>query len=335
MFDMYEIDPTITLLDGLHKSKITYGDFLTQSISTTYMTIIGNPPYVKTSKGNLYLDFIRKCFRLLRDDGELIFIVPSDFLKLTSSAILLNEMLSQGTFSHIIHPDREDLFTHAAIDIIIFRYCRNPALTNLVIYNDQVKYLINTNGIITFSDDASDANNSKKIPLSNYFNCYVGMVTGKESVFKNSEFGNINLLNNKDKRENYILIDKFPTQNEALNNYLNSQKEALINRSIRKFNENNWFEWGALRNVSTIKREMSKPCIYVNNLSRNKEIAFVDKVSYFGGGLLMLIPNQPVDLVKMTAYLNSDRFRRDYTYSGRFKIGQRQLINSLCKFSQI
>ena len=80
---------------------------------------------------------------------------------------------------------------------------------------------------------------------------------------------------------------------------------------------------------------MSKPCIYVNNLSRNNEIAFVDKVSYFGGGLLMLIPNQPVDLVKMTAYLNSDMFRRDYTYSGRFKIGQRQLINSLCNFSQI
>ena len=39
-----------------------FGDFLSQKINIKYTTIIGNPPYVKTKTGNLYLDFIKKCY---------------------------------------------------------------------------------------------------------------------------------------------------------------------------------------------------------------------------------------------------------------------------------
>ena len=57
-FDMYEIDNNIKLLDNIPKDKVVYGDFMEQSITKTYKTIIGNPPYVRTKKGNLYIDFI-------------------------------------------------------------------------------------------------------------------------------------------------------------------------------------------------------------------------------------------------------------------------------------
>ena len=56
-FDMYEIDYNIKLLEGIPKTVI-YNDFLKQNISKTYTTIIGNPPFVRTQKGNLYIDFI-------------------------------------------------------------------------------------------------------------------------------------------------------------------------------------------------------------------------------------------------------------------------------------
>ena len=100
-FDMYEIDTKIKLLENIDKNNIIYGDFLKEKITKTYKTIIGNPPYVKTKKRNLYIDFIEKCYNLLDDDGELIFIIPSDFFKLTSASKLLNTMMINGTFTHI------------------------------------------------------------------------------------------------------------------------------------------------------------------------------------------------------------------------------------------
>ena len=57
-FDMYEIDPTIQVLDKIQKDAVIYGDFINQPITKIYRTIIGNPPYIRTKKGNLYIDFI-------------------------------------------------------------------------------------------------------------------------------------------------------------------------------------------------------------------------------------------------------------------------------------
>lgn len=62
IFDMYEIDTNIDFLNTINKKNIIFGDFLKKKINKTYDTIIGNPPYVKTSKGNLYIDFIEKCY---------------------------------------------------------------------------------------------------------------------------------------------------------------------------------------------------------------------------------------------------------------------------------
>ena len=104
-FDMYQIDTTIKILDGIDTKNIIYCDFMKQKIVKSYKTIIGNPPYIKKrNTRNLYIDFIEKCYNLLNDNGELIFIVPSDFFKLTSSSKLLNNMINNGTFTHIFHP---------------------------------------------------------------------------------------------------------------------------------------------------------------------------------------------------------------------------------------
>ena len=321
--DMYELDNNIVMLEGIEKEKIVYGDFMQQNINTKYETIIGNPPYVKTKKGNLYIDFIDKCYHLLENNGELIFIVPSDFLKLTSAVKIIKEMMLNGTFTHIIHPNKENLFKNASIDVIVFRYCKNKSLPKKTLLNDTVKYLIHTDGLITFSDTLE----TQQHLFKDYFKVAVGMVTGKESVYKNDELGNIQLLNKKNVRDNYILIKTFPTGKEKLDNYLENNKEILINRKIKKFDESNWFEWGAPRNVKLIEDNIGKDCIY--NLTRQEEVAFIDKVQYFGGALLMLLPKEEIDLKKVVSYLNSERFKKNFTYSGRFKIGHRQLSNSL------
>ena len=325
IFDMYEIDKEIKLLDNIQQDKIIYGDFMTQKITKTYKTIIGNPPYIRTKKGNLYIDFIEKCYYLLdNDDGELIFIVPSDFLKLTSSSTILNIMMINGTFTHIYHPHNEKMFKNACIDIIIFRYCKNKLIQKKVLYNDKLLYITNNNGLITFNEEI----NNNTIIFNDYFDIYVGLVNGKEEVYKNEELGNIEVLNGENKINKYIYIEKFPCENDKINEYLLKFKKELIERKIRKFNENNWFEWGAPRNIKTINNNMGKECIYIYNLTRKSNIAFIGKVNYFGGGLLILIPKNPCNLYNIVSYINSDKFKNNFIFSGRVKIGHRQICNS-------
>jgi adenine-specific DNA-methyltransferase len=324
-FDSYEIDDTIDFLG----SPPIIADFLTYDVIGSYDTIIGNPPYVKTKTGNLYMDFIKKCVSLLKVSGELIFIVPSDFLKLTCARNMINEMMLAGTFTDIIHPNNENLFENATIDVIIFRYCKSDILEKKTQYNGVEKHIINTNGIITFS-----ITNPENLSLfSEYFDIYVGMVSGKEEVFKNAEYGNVDILNAKNKVDKYILINEFPTENHALNEYLGLNKDALISRKIKKFNEKNWFEWGALRNYKTIENNLGKDCVYITSLTRANEVCFAGKVQYFGGNLVIMIPKQKINLDKLVDYINSAEFKDNYIYSGRFKIGHNQLSNCLFNVS--
>lgn len=336
IFDMYEIDKNIKVLDSIKVEDINYYDFLEINIEKKYKTIIGNPPYVKTNKGNLYIDFIKKCYKLLEYNGELIFIIPSDFFKLSHSHKLINNMINNGTFTHIIHPHNEKLFEEANIDVLIFRYYKNKELTNKILYNNLEKYIINNGGILTFNDINIDINQYKKI--NEYFDIYVGIVSGKEDIYKNSEYGNIKILNGENKEDTYILIKEFPTTNKNLNKYLLENKDILINRKIRKFTEQNWFEWGALRNfekiTNIINTEPDKRCIYIHNLTRKENVAFIDKINYLGGNLLILIPKTNINIDLLLNYFNSNDFKKKYTYSNRFKIGHKELSNHLFEFSK-
>jgi adenine-specific DNA-methyltransferase len=324
-FDMYEIDKSIVLLDGIDKENVMYVDFLKQNITINYKTIIGNPPYVKTKTGNLHIDFTEKCFGLLEDNGELIFIVPSDFLKLTSSGKLLEKMMLNGTFTDIYHPNKENLFTNASIDVMIFRYCKNKTLEKIVNFNNISKHINYNNGFIVFSDEKK--NDSMKL-ISDYFDILVGQVSGNESVLKNAEFGNIDVLNDENLMNKYIKIDEFPTDNSYLNDYLIKHKDVLISRGIRKFTEKNWFEFGLLRNCRSIENYSGNKCIYIKNITRQNTVAFLGNVSYFGGGLIMLHPKRHINIVNVVEYLNSFTFKENFLFSGRFKIGHRQIFNS-------
>jgi adenine-specific DNA-methyltransferase len=323
-FDMYEIDCKITLLDKIQKDKVIYCDFIKQSITKKYKTIIGNPPYIRTKKGNIYIDFIEKCYNLLDNNGELIFIVPSDFLKLTSASKLLNNMMNNGTFTHIFHPHNENMFENASIDIIIFRYCKNNSIDKKVLYNDKLLYIINSDGLITFNEE--EENNI--VMFKDYFDIYVGIVSGKDEIYKNKELGNIDILTSENKYEKYIYIENYPCANDKINKYLLENKNELLTRKIRKFNENNWFEWGAPRNITTINKNIGKKCIYIYNLTRRQNISFLGEVNYFGNNLIILIPKKNCNLENIILYLNSEKFKKNFMFSGRFKIGHRQISNS-------
>jgi len=329
IIDMYEIDPSIKFLKTIDRSKITFGDFLKQNILKTYQTIIGNPPYVKKSHGNLYIEFIEKCYNLLAENGELIFIVPSDLFNLSHARRLLNNMMDSGVFTHIFHPHNEKLFENASIDVLIFRYCKNKYLPKTTLHNGDIKYIINSSGYITFVDEILETTK-----ISNYFDVYVGLVSGKDSVFRNETIHNMRILTAENTYSNYIYIEKFPSDNLIIDEYLLRNKQSLLDRKIRNFNESNWFEFGAPRNIKTIREFLNSPCIYMYNLTRKNKISFAGRVDYFGGNLIMLKPKQEYS-DGLLDYFNSDEFKNKFIFSGRFKIGHNQLLNAQIPIEKI
>jgi len=320
----YELDVTVKpVVTFSNEQTIVYGDFTKQHVEGQFSTIIGNPPYVKQTSGNLYIKFIELCYGLLLDGGELIFIVPSDFIKLTSASALISTMTKNGSFTDFLFPNDERLFIDASIDVLVFRY-QKGLITNKTVVNGLNKICNVSNGIITFSDLVVTGQQ-----LSDLFHVYVGLVSGRDEVYR-VPIGNVSVLNDKDKADKYSFVDSYPSGNGVIDAHLLLHKTALMERRIKNFNEKNWFEWGAPRNIKTINSNLGSQCIYIQNLSRRQEVAFIDKVQYFGGGLLCLMPKEGVglDVVKKTvAFLNSVEFQKDYIYSGRFKIGHKQISN--------
>lgn len=321
----YELDTNVKpVVDFNHFQTSIYGDFTKQTIVEKYKTIIGNPPYVKQKTGNLYIKFIELCYNYLDDDGgELIFIVPSDFIKLTSASSIINKMTENGSFTDFLFPHDEKLFDGASIDVVVFRYEKGITTKTAIVNGSQVFCNVNK-GIITFSEVEVVGTQ-----IDADFNVYVGLVSGKDEVYR-APIGNIDILNDKDRVEKYIFTESFPTNNALIDSHLQAHKPELISRKIKKFSEKNWYEWGAPRNITTIRKNWGKPCIYVRNMTRNKEVAFIGTVQYFGGSLLCLIPKtDAVDIQKTVRYINSETFQKDYMYSGRFKIGHKQISTAI------
>lgn len=325
----YELDnkikPVVTFSEA---QTVTYGDFIKEKVPGKFKTIIGNPPYVKKQGSlNLYLQFIEKCVDLLDVDGELIFIVPSDFLKLTSAAKVLRKMVDAGSFTDFLYPDNEKLFEESVVDVVVFRYQRDLKSTVCLRNGLAVSWRFNE-GIVTFAPAvavAATATAPQTKAIGDLFDCYVGFVSGRDTVFC-SDLGDLELLCDKDKVRKYIYVTAYPSGNTAVDDYLKTHKTALMERKIRKFNDSNWFEWGAIRNRGAVVERLGKPCIYVRTMTRQGVVAFAGVVQFFGGGLLCLVPKTDgLDLSPIVALLNSGDIKKDYIYSGRFKIGQKQV----------
>lgn len=303
-----------------------------------YSTVIGNPPFVKLknveketikllpekirSNGNLYYYFIKYGISVLEHSGELIFIVPKEWLYNTSSQFLRNYLQEIGGFTHFIDCGEEKLFDDADVpSLCIFRF--------EVGYRGKVKYYNNIDSYnygnfeyrntqygntITFTNRESKINK-----ISDFFEVKVGLVSGNENIFKiigdhNFEEVGIKNMISTDKNyheylflESYNNIDEIPPQ---IREYLLSNKDKLMSRKIKKFTSKNWWKYGAIRNIEIMMSDRKR--IYGLMKTRNEYPFWVgDPNSLFSGGVFALFLKDGVnlDLYKVVDYLNSIEFK--------------------------
>ena len=332
-----ELDDTLTsIFKDDDNIGVDFCDYLSFNTTKRFATIVGNPPYFKLKAKdnknpdtilkctNIYVAFIEKAYHMLNDDGELIFIIPSDFFKLTSACKLKELMIKSGSFTHVFHPHEENLFEKASQDVIVFRYQKGHK-TNKTMYNNEPYIMTCSQGNIYF--ESATSIQYERVKLCDIFDIKVGMVSGAEKIFANEEFGNISILTSGGLKTE-ILIDKIPADGTELHSYFVLHKKNLIERKIKKFNEDNWFQWGCLRNLKFMDAELGKPCVYAKAITRNKNVFTIGTVQHYDGSLLCMFPKNPVvaqKLDEITKYLNTDDFLHNFLYSGRYKVGQKTL----------
>ncbi len=299
-------------------------DFFDYPADNKFDTIIGNPPYVrfqdilKTTKQklnlrnfdkrtNLYLFFIEKAIKHLNPHGELIFITPRDFLKATSS-IKLNEFIyKNGTITDLIDLGDKKVFGDYTPNCIIWRFEKDNFSRKTSTY----KEFILSNGQLLFT------NNSYPVKFSDIFFVKVGAVSGADKIFQNDKLGNVDFVcsytakTGKTKRMIY----------GCNNSYLEKFKDKLISRKIKKFDENNWQEWGRKY------YESDKNRIYVNCKTRNNKPFFVHESNCYDGSVLAIfLINQDLDVTKMCDELNKvDWFELGFVCDGRYIFSQKSL----------
>jgi len=334
-----EFDPRVA------RASMRCGDFFAYPLAERFDSIIGNPPYVRfqdippttrarldmthfDGRSNLFLFFIEKCVRHLDEGGELIFIVPREFIKLTAARKLNAWLFEHGTITHWIETGDTRIFAGAVPNCAIFRFergnfSRQTLLRTLDDSDWCERRFVHMDGQLAFTPEPVS------VALGDLFEVKVGAVSGADRIFEHPQ-GNVEFVHSK-------TIDTDATRRMLYNiphPHLDAHKAALLERRIKHFDESNWWTWGRNYPQSTVPR------IYVNARTRREAPFFLHPTTAFDGSILALFPRNPqmnleraVELLNTAVPWEALGFRVD----GRYLFAQRSLQTLMlpARFSEL
>ena len=320
-----ELDPRIAPEGAL------VGDFFDYPVAEQFDTIVGNPPYVRfqdvavdtreklksdlfDSRSNLFLFFIEKCVRHLRPGGELVFIVPREFIKLTAARKLNRWLFEQGSITHFVETGDSRIFGEHTPNCAIFRFEKSRFDRTMA----DGRTFSEVDGQLMF------LRNAYRIRFADLFTVKVGAVSGADSIFTHPK-GNMEFVCSK-------TVDTGETRRMLYgikHPHLEQHKATLLARRVTTFDESNWWQWGRHFPIN------NKPRIYVNGRTRRAEPFFLHDCNAFDGAVLALFTrNERIsrrELIECTQLLNKevDWQELGFVCDGRFLFTQRSLQTCL------
>ncbi len=327
-----EIDPRVA------PPGASVGDFFAYPLTEQFDTIVGNPPYVRyqdvaaatkqqldselfDARSNLFLFFIEKSIRHLKPGGELVFIVPREFIKLTAAKKLNAWLYAQGSITHFYETGDTRVFDEHTPNCAIFRFEKGRMDRQMA----DGRRFVEVDGQLMFLRD------NYSVRFSDVFTVKVGAVSGADDIFIHPK-GNMEFVCSK-------TVDTGETRRMLYgikHPHLDKHKETLLARRVRTFDESNWWQWGRAFPINL------HPRIYVNSRTRQGEPFFLHDCHSFDGSVLALFTkNQRLprrELIECTMMLNKevDWQELGFVCDGRFLFTQRSLQTCLLpdKFSR-
>lgn len=331
---------------------ITYDDFFAYAAGkdSSFDVVFGNPPYVAwkeigpstralledafteySGKTNLYHLFIHRSIDLLKDGGELVFIVPGEWCYSTSASPLRKVMQDKGALTHVVDCGEEKLFADADVpSIMIFRFVKAAKQGTVAYWGTfgaardktaaQSRVLQVTNERWLFLDTKIGKQIANWTRLGALYDVKVGLVTGSDKVYKvtdPSKFETscvIEQVTTNRKLEHFLYLEDFQTESAIpplTSAYLKPHKAHLLARRIRSFTSSNWWRYGAVRNITHMKSD--KPRFFANSKTREAHPFFaVTGAKYYTGGVLGVYRNSDHDITdeKAMELLNSPKYRQ-------------------------
>lgn len=327
-----EIDPRVA------PAGAEIGDFFTYPLSEQFDTIVGNPPYVRyqdvavdtkkhlksdlfDARSNLFLFFIEKAVRHLKPGGELVFIVPREFIKLTAARKLNAWLYEQGSITDFFETGDTRVFGEHTPNCAIFRFEKGRRDRRM---NDG-RVFTEVDGQLMF------LRADYRVRLADVFAVKVGAVSGADRIFTHPK-GNMEFVCSK-------TVDTGETRRMLYgikHPHLEKHKAELLARRVRHFDESNWWQWGRSFPINL------HPRIYVNGRTRRADPFFLHDCNAFDGSVLALFTkNRRMarrELIECTLMLNRevDWQELGFVCDGRFLFTQRSLQTCLLpdKFSR-
>ena len=313
-------------------------DFFDYPETERFDSIIGNPPYVRyqdiadntkaklrsplfDKRSNLFLFFIEKCVRHLNPGGELVFIVPREFIKLTAAKKMNAWLYEQGSITHFYETGDVRIFGEHTPNCAIFRFEKGRFDRRMT----DGRTFTEVDGQLMF------LRNDHQVRFSDIFTVKVGAVSGADSIYTHPA-GNMEFVCSK-------TIETGETRRMLYgitHPHLEQHKTELLARRVREFAESNWWEWGRKFPLNRLPR------IYVNGRTRKPTPFFLHDCLNFDGSILALFPRHTQisrrDLIECTMMLNHevDWQQLGFVCDGRFLFTQRSLQTCLLpdKFSR-
>lgn len=314
------------------------GDFFEYPLSEQFDSIVGNPPYVRfqdigagtrkklkselfDGRSNLFLFFIEKCIRHLKPGGELIFIVPREFIKLTAAKKLNVWLYGQGSITHFYETGDVRVFGEHTPNCAIFRFEKGRFDRHM----SDGRTFTEVDGQLMFLRD------DYRVRLADAFTVKVGAVSGADHIFTHPA-GNMEFVYSKTAESGNTRRMLYGIKHP----HLDKHKAELLGRRVKPFDESNWWQWGRAFPINELPR------IYVNGRTRKAEPFFLHDCNSFDGSILALFPKNPRitrrDLIECTMMLNKevDWQQLGFICDGRFMFTQRSLQTCLLpeKFSR-
>jgi adenine-specific DNA-methyltransferase len=251
----------------------------------TFDVVFGNPPYVAWKdvpehvrsvvddhvagwhgKVNLYHLFIQRCAELLAHRGEMVFIVPMDWMFQTATAPLREKLLQLGAITHVAHLGEERVFPDADVpSLCIFRFQRGSRARRVKFRHGldgrwERRTLVSSGDRWLLMNDATASLVTSWRPLGEQFDVRVGMVTGLDAAFR-VDPSTVEpealrwMLSTSRSLEPFLDANSFEREDDipplALEHLL-KHRDELLARRIRRFDDSNWWQWGAIRNAEAM-----------------------------------------------------------------------------------